>query len=261
MSNDVLFSIKDRVATITFNRPEVGNAFSKDSYKMTSEYIKQCCDNQNVGAVVITGAGKHFSAGGDIKRFKMLVETKEYLREENILMAGCMAAAIHRCPKPTIAMINGSAAGAGCSVALACDFRIVTEASRFIMAFIKLGLSGDTGGLYYMQKLVGIAKTTELMLLGDAVGGEAALQIGLATKLVPGDELMGETYSFASRLAGAPLMAIRRQKALMSEFFYSDLDDYIKKEAGYMVECSHTKDFEEAVNAFLEKRPPVFSGE
>ena len=261
MNNDVLFTVDNKIATITFNRPEFGNAFSKDSYRMIKEYAESCYEDRSIGAVVITGAGKHFSAGGDIKRFKMLIETKEYLKEDNIRMAGAMAAAIRRCTKPTIAMVNGAAAGAGCSVALACDFRIATPESKFIMAFIKLSLSGDTGALYYTQKLLGIAKATELMMLGGAVSGEEALRIGLITKLVPMKKLKEETYAFAAKLANSPLEAIRRQKALMSEFFFNDLDVYSEKEAQLMAECSLTKDFEESVNAFLEKRLPVFRGE
>ena len=261
MNNDVLFSMSGKIATITFNRPEQGNAFSKDSYQMTKEYIERCSSDMGVGAVVITGEGKHFSAGGDIKRFKTLIDSGEFLKEENILMAGSMADAIRRCPKPVIAMVNGAAAGAGCSAALACDFRIVTPESKFIMAFIKLGLSGDTGGLYYLQKLLGIAKTTELMMLGEAVGGEEAVKIGLAVKLVDKSDLKKETYKLAEKLANSPLMAIRRQKALMYEFFFTDLGEYTEKEARYMTECSYTEDFKEAVDAFLEKRPPVFRGE
>ena len=261
MNDDVLFSISGKVATITFNRPEHGNAFSKDSYHMTKGFIERCGSDTGIGAVVMTGEGKHFSAGGDIKRFKMLIETGEFLKEENILMAGYMAAAIRRCPKPVIAMVNGAAAGAGCSAALACDFRVVTPESKFIMAFIKLGLSGDTGGLYYLQKLLGVAKATELMMLGEAVGGEEAMRIGLAVKLVDRSVLKEETYKFAEKLANSPLMAIRRQKALMNEFFFAGLDEYTEKEARYMTECSYTEDFKEAVDAFLEKRPPVFRGE
>lgn len=261
MSNDVLFAVRDKIATITFNRANVGNAFSKDSYQLIKDYVEQCYDDKNVGAIVLTGKGKHFSAGGDINRFKKLIETGEYLQQENISRAGSMAATVRKCPKPTIAMINGAAAGAGCSIALACDFRIVTHQSKLVMAFIKMGLSGDTGGLYYLQKLVGIAKTTELMMLGNIVGGEEAYRIGLATKLVDNESLSEETYKLAAVLANSPLVAIRKQKQLIEDFFFNDLDAYTLKEVEYMVECSRTKDFEEAVDAFLEKRTPNFRGE
>lgn len=260
MSNDVLLTIDNRIATITFNRPEYSNAFSKDSYRQVKEHIESCYDNSDVGAVIITGQGKHFSAGGDIKRFKMLIDTKEYLKEENIKMAGDMAAAIRRCPKPTIAMINGAASGAGCGAALACDFRVVTAKSKFIMSFIKMGLPGDTGGIYNLAKLLGTAKATELMMLGTPVGGEEAYRLGLATILAQPENLMDETMAFAEKLAKMPLQAICCQKAVLNEFFYEDIDKNTEKEMKYMVACSYTADFKEAVYAFIEKREPVFQG-
>jgi len=260
MYDNILYTVNDNIATITLNRPESGNAFIVECYHEVHTAMQAAAKDDNVRAVVITGNGKHFSAGGDINRFKMLIETKEYIKKENVAAAGTMAKSVIQCPKPVIAMINGAAAGAGCSLALACDFRVVTSKSKLVMAFVKVGLSGDTGGLYYLQKLVGIAKATELLMLGDVVTGEEALKLGLATKLAEDDKLEEETYNLAKRLASAASFAISRQKKLIYETFYTDLSIYSEKEADYMVECSKSADFAEAVDAFIEKRTPKFTG-
>jgi len=248
------------VATITLNRPQAGNAFAKEMYGEVADAFEAASADPEVRVVVVTGAGRHFSAGGDINRFKMLIETGEYLQAENVAAAGKMAATAKLCKKPVIAMVNGAAAGAGCSLALACDFRIVTPKSKLVMSFVKMGLSGDTGGLYYLQKLVGTGKACELMMTGKQVSGEEAVQTGLATKLVEDGCLHEETYRFAKELAEMPTFAIGMQKQLLVETFYSDIAPYTERESNYMVACSHTDDFAEAVDAFLEKRPPAFTG-
>lgn len=258
MYNEILVSIENKIATIALNRPESSNPLTKDASAEVTAAFEECGANDAVSTIVLTGLGKNFSAGGDIKRFKQLIETKEFLPVKNLEMALKMALTIHECPKPTIAMVNGAAAGAGCSIALACDFRFVTESSKFIMAFIKLGLSGDTAGMYFLQKLVGIGKTKEMMLTGVPVSGEEAVRIGMATKQAEEGKLEEVTYGFAKLMARSPLHAIKRQKELLREYFYPELSAYSAKEALYMSECSQSKEFEEAVNAFLEKRPANF---
>jgi 2-(1,2-epoxy-1,2-dihydrophenyl)acetyl-CoA isomerase len=257
---EILVKVEDKAATITLNRPQFGNAFAFASYGEVMDAVSKLGEDEAVGAIIITGAGKHFSAGGDINRFKELIETKVFMLPENVATAGKMAAAVRRCPKPVVAMINGAAAGAGCSLALACDFRVVTPKSKFVMAFVNMGLSGDTGGMYYLQKLTGTGKTLEMLMTGAPVGGEEAVRVGLATKLVGEEEFVAETYAFARQLANKPLFALRRQKELLNAFFYGDLEQYTEKEVEYMVDCSRSSDFAEAVYAFLEKRPPRFTG-
>jgi 2-(1,2-epoxy-1,2-dihydrophenyl)acetyl-CoA isomerase len=262
MSELILTEVKDRVATLTLNRPEAGNAFARESYGEVSAALREFGRDENVGCVVVTGAGKNFSAGGDIKRFKMLIDTKEYFRTEGVQPAGDMAMEVRKCPKPVVAMINGAAAGAGAGLALACDFRFATAKSKIVLAFINMGLAGDTGTLFALTRLVGAGKALEIMALGDPIGGEEARRLNLVTKLCDQEKLEEETYVFASRLAAKPTYALAKQKRLMLETFYSDetMSAYQKREAEYMVDCSHTDDFSEAVNAFLEKRPPVFRG-
>ncbi|MDR1027955.1 MAG: enoyl-CoA hydratase/isomerase family protein [Clostridiales Family XIII bacterium] len=257
---DILYHTADRVATVTFNRPDYGNAWAEHTTAEVLRALERAAKDDAVGAIVITGAGKHFCAGGDINRFKRLIDTKVFLERVNILRAGRMASAISKCPKPTIAMINGAAAGAGCAVALACDFRVATAKSKMAMSFIKMGLSGDTGAFYYLQRLVGIAKATHLWMTGDLLTGEEAYAAGLVTVLAEEGALEEETRAFAGKLAHGPGFAIAKQKALIAEFFHNDLDAYLDREGQYMEDCSKTEDFAEAVTAFLSKRAPKFTG-
>lgn len=251
--------IEDHIGTITINCPETANAIHPSIYAEIKDAICGCVINDAVHVIILTGKGKHFSAGGNIREFKELIDTETYIEERSIQLAGDTAETIRRCPKPVIAMINGTAAGAGCSLGLACDFRIMEPESKLIMAFINMALPGDTGGIYYMYKLLGPAKTAELIMLGKPVSGEEASKIGLA-KVVPSGELLKETKKFASELSLKPQMAIRRQKEMISEFFYKDVSEFTKMESKYMAECSESRDFAEAVNAFLEKRRPEFKG-
>ena len=256
----IMYEVKDSIATLTLNRPEVGNAFAQESYIEVRNALDAASEDPQVRVVVITGAGKHFSAGGDIRRFQRLIASGVFLQRENIMAAGRMAARIKTCNKPVIAMVNGAAAGAGCSLALACDFRVVTPKSKLVMSFIKMGLSGDTGGMYYLERLVGVARATELMMTGTAVDGTRAVELGLATRLAQEGCLAKETNRLARELAAAPTFALARQKQLIMETFYQDLAKYADREATYMADCSRTQDFAEAVTAFLEKRPPKFTG-
>lgn len=260
MYEDILISVKDRVGTIRLNRPAVSNALAKGTYGEIRDAVQSLEQDDGVGCIVLTGEGKNFSAGGDIVRFKQLIETKAYLNEADIARAAGMSRAIRLCSKPVVAMINGFATGSGLSAALACDFRVGTPKSKLVMGFIRMGLSGDTGGIYFLHKLLGASRAAELIMTGRPVDGEEAYQLGLLNWLAEEDALEEDTYRFAKGLADAPLFAIARQKELINRYFYGDLDQFTETETRSMAACSRTRDFEEAVNAFLEKRPPHFSG-
>lgn len=251
---------KGTVATITLNRPEVGNAFAVTEYDEVRLAVEDCGSDPAVRVVVITGAGKNFSAGGDIHRFQQNIASGDYIKRENVLRAGGMTHAVRLCPKPVVAVVNGAAAGAGCALALACDFRILTARSKLAMAFINMGFSGDTGGIYFLERMVGIAKATELMTLGTPVDGEEALRLGLATRLAQEGALETAAAEFVALLATKPTQAIARQKRLYYEFFYRDLTQFTQREADFMYETARTEDHQEAVSAFLEKRSPQFTG-
>lgn len=259
MSNYVECTIEGRVATLMLNRPEFANAFATESYGEITGYMRELGDNAGIGAIVITGKGRFFSAGGDIKRFKELIDTGTYLKEENIVYAGNMAKAIRQCPKPVIAMVNGAAAGAGLSCALACDFRVVTPSSKMVMAFVNMGLCGDTGSILTLTKLVGVDKASRIMMTGEPVKGEEAVRIGLASILAEEDKLSEVTYEFANKLANKSSAAIGAQKKLLYQYFYGMMDEFFQDEAREMAALSRDVDFEEATNAFLEKRAPVYN--
>lgn len=255
----ILIDIKERIATITFNRPEAANAYTPATNQELREALEILGEDDEVGCIVITGKGKHFSAGGDIYRMKRQIEEKVYMPRAGILNDGMLGYAIRKCGKPIISMINGAAAGAGASIAAASDFRVMTERSKIIMSFVKMGLTGDTGSFYYLYKLVGAAKMTEMIMLGEVLRGKEASELGIAVLAEEG-ELEKTAYELAEKLAAMPTYAIRRIKQNMLETIYADIPRLTYMEADAMYDSSRTHDFEEAVNAFIEKRDPVFQG-
>lgn len=261
MYKTIIYSEQDTIATITLNRPDVSNAFSFDAYLEIKQAIEEAGEDKHVRVIIITGKGKNFSAGGDITRFKKLIESKEFLGPEGVLRTGAMTRSIKDCPKPVIAMINGVAAGAGAVLALACDFRVMDKKSKLAMSFINMGFSGDSGGLFFLQRLIGTAKTMELMTLKSFLRAEEAHSLGLVTQLAEEGQLLQESLALADILIKKPTQAIARQKKLLREFFYSDLEIFNQRESEYMVQCGQTKDHTEAVYSFLEKRNPLFIGQ
>lgn len=261
MEELVLIKKEEHIATITLNRPECGNALDYDMYMALRAAFDDCENDSSVKAIVLTGAGKNFCAGGNIRDFKERIATGTYIEEKEAKLAADTGYKIRNCTKPVIAMVNHAAAGAGCSIACACDFRIVTPSSAFIMAFVNVALPGDTDGLYFLAKLAGITKAEEMMMTGRPVGGEEAYACGLATKVAEESALSEVTYKLAKRLAFGPSKAIAYQKQLFNQYFYNEqLKAFGEDEAKATMDCSRSDDFKEAVNAFLEKRTPVFTG-
>ncbi|MBR4165001.1 MAG: enoyl-CoA hydratase/isomerase family protein [Lachnospiraceae bacterium] len=259
MFQDILTEQKGRIGIITINRPQVSNALARTTYGEIRRAVEDYEKDDSIGAILITGKGKHFSAGGDIVRFKQLIDSGVFLEEGPIEEAFQMSRAIRLCSKPVTAMINGVATGAGLSIALACDFRTGTAKSKLVMAFVKMGLSGDTGAIYFLNKLLGAGKAAEMIMTGTPVAGEEAFRLGLLNRLSEEDSLEADTMEFVGTLANMPHFAIRKQKELINDFFYKDLDEFSGPETKAMSACSRTADFKEAVNAFLEKRAPEFN--
>ena len=255
----ILVDVRDRIATVTINRPEYSDAFARESYFEIADAMNTLGAREDVGAIVITGAGKHFSAGGDIKRFKMLVDTGAYLKAEDIEAVSAMPMSIRNCPKPVIAMINGVATGAGLSCALACDFRIVEPSSKMIMAFVNMGLCGDNESIYTLMRLVGPDKAELMMMTGDAYKGEQCVKTGLATVLAEDGKLAETTYALAAKLASKSSTAHAGQKRLIRKYFYGGMENFAKDEGIEMAAASRQPDFTEAVNAFIEKRMPAYN--
>ena len=256
MYETLLYDVKDEIATIVFNRPEVGNAFGIEAFREIIQIFEDCHRDDKVRVIIVTGKGKHFCVGGDVKA----MAGKGYISYENAKITFAMSAAPKKCTKPVIAMINGMAAGAGCGLALGCDFRIMTEKSALITAFINMGLSGDSGCFYHLYHMLGLAKTIELMMLSEPIKGEEALRLGLATWLVSEEQLWEKTLALAETLKAKPFVALSKQKKLIYDQFYGDYEAYVEMEAKLFGETGETADHAEAVKAFLEKRAPIFKG-
>lgn len=257
---DLLETIEDGVATLTLNRPEALNALTMDMRHGLIEALERLGADNSVGCIVLTGSGRGFCAGGDVKSMGERSASVFETRAAGIQFSNTIPALMKKVPKVIIGMINGVAVGAGMSMAMACDLRVAARSARFGTGFIKIGLSGDWGGTWTITQLVGTAKARELFFLGDMVDAEEAQSIGLVNRVAPDEELLTTTMSMARRVAAAPRIALgyakRNLNAAETEPFATVLD----MEAFNQARCSQTEDHREAVRAFKEKRKPVFQG-
>ena len=255
MYEHIKLSVEGGIATITIDRQSSNNALNAQMFRDLIGTVEHCDADDAVKVVIVTGAGKNFSAGGDIKE----MATFEFISYELSMLTGQAALSLRKCSKPVIAMINGAAAGGGCGIALGADFRIMTEESYLLTAFSNVALPGDTGCIYNLHQIVGLAKTIELMAFSKPVYGEEAVRLGLATRLAPEGKLLEETTAFAAKLLRRPLGAIAMQKQLYYEVFYRDYMTYNRIEAENLAKAGTSADHREAVTAFLEGRKPQFN--
>ena len=250
------------VAVITLNRPDVLNAFNDDLGLGLVDAVKKAADDDGVRCIVITGAGRAFSSGEDLGALAKGYEAGDVpdLGQTLVRRYNPLIRAVRAAPKPVVAAVNGVAAGAGASLALACDFRIASEHAKLVLAFIKVGLIPDSGGLWFLTKMVGVAKAFELGATGDPVGAEEALRLGLVTKVVPADDFDKEWRAFAAELAAGPTRAYAITKRLVNDALDRSLDEQLDAEVGAQTEAGRTADHLEGVQAFLAKRRPDFTG-
>ena len=260
-TDEVLCEIRDRVATITLNRPDAKNALTMDMKEALYQLVRALEVDADVGCIVLTGAGSAFSAGGDTKRMQkegkppVMEDRQRQLRWEHELPR-----MLHRSSKPTIAALPGAAAGAACSLALACDLRIASENAFLVTSFARLGLSGDYGGTWFMTQLVGPAKAREIYFTADRVDAPTCLELGLFNRVVPGESLTEEAFALAAKIASGPPIALRWMKANLNRALEEDLETCLRYEADRMVRGALTDDYTEAVAAFAEKRVARFRG-
>ena len=257
MSDVVLLTREGSVATITLNRPEQMNALNGALLDALVGRGQEVADDPAVRCVVVTGSGRAFSAGGDLHALMhegLLSDAAALERQEHI------SRLLHEMPKPTVAAINGAAAGAGLSIALACDFRIAGQHAKLTTAFANVGLSGDFGGTWTLQRLVGPAKARELYLLADVISADEALELGLVNRVVSPRDFDDEVRSFVQRLANGPTAAYGRIKANLAFGANHTLGETLALEAANMVASATTQDNAEGMAAFLEKREPKFEG-
>ena len=265
MTQDLIETVEGGIATLTMNRPEARNAFSRAMMDAMSEALPRLAVDPAVRLVVITGAGNAFSAGGDVKGFAKNVGgapvSVSFDTKVTDLRARMEVARwLHEMPKPTLAVIPGPAAGAGLSVALACDLRIATDDAKLTTAFSKIGLSGDFGGSYFLNHLVGAAKAREMYFSGQVISGAEAARIGLVNRAVPAAQLAEAARAWAAELAALPTVAVGYMKRNLNTGLRGSLSDVLDAEAIHMIRTFETEDHKGAAVAFVEKRPPSFHG-
>ena len=254
----LLYELAEGVLVITMNRPDVYNAFNEQMKKDLNDALKEAEKDPNVRCVVIRGAGdKAFCSGQDLKEH---AGSKRSLKESLEKHYNPMIRKIRTMEKPVIGMINGVAAGAGCSLALACDMRIMSASAKLIEVFIRIGLVPDSGSHWFLTRLTGMAKAFEYAATGRDISAEEAERVGLVNRVVPAEQLETETMALARKFAAAPTKSIGLIKRILNKAISSDLDTILDYEAYIQEIASRTEDHQEGVKAFLEKRPANFKG-
>jgi 2-(1,2-epoxy-1,2-dihydrophenyl)acetyl-CoA isomerase len=258
----LLYEIKDGVATLTLNRPERLNALGDTLRDDLHDAMLRASGDGDVRVIVITGAGKGFCSGGDVKAMN---EAKENRSERPMLdriapLRDRVLLAMRDAPQPIIAAVNGAAAGAGMNIALGCDIRLASTAARFGETFVKRGLHVDWGGTYFLPRLVGMAKACELIFTGEMIDAAEALRLGLVSAVYPPEALMPAVHELARKIASGPPIAIRLAKRALYHGEGADLRSALEFETFAQNVCSETEDAKEGIRAFVEKRAPAFRG-
>jgi 2-(1,2-epoxy-1,2-dihydrophenyl)acetyl-CoA isomerase len=258
----IQLEMRDSVCLLTLNRPDRLNALTVEVAKDFKAAIDEAIE-RGARAIVLTGAGRAFSAGGDLREMQEIAKKDgrvEAFFDEPLRLLNDAIVLIRETPVPFIAAVNGVASGGGCNLALACDLVIAAESAKFNQAFIKIGLTPDCGGTFMLPRLVGWKRATELLFTGELVGARAAAEMGMINLVTPDDELMSRAMAMAEKLAQAPTAAIAEIKKLLEASATNDLRSHLDLERETQIESGKTKDFVEGVSAFLEKRPPRFVG-
>ncbi|WP_442601010.1 enoyl-CoA hydratase-related protein [Paenibacillus sp. KN14-4R] len=257
MYETILYEISEGVARITLNRPDKYNAFTQKMLLEITEALKAASKDSVVRCIVLTGSGKAFNAGQDLTEYG----------GDDIDFGGVirtcynpMVIQMHHTEKPILAAVNGVAAGAGMSLALACDIRLASDKAVFANAFVNIGLVPDSGGCYYLPRIVGIGKALELAMSGDKISAQEAYRIGMVNQVIPSAEFDAAVMAYASKLANLPTKAIGLIKRAMYKGLHMCLEETLEYEAFSQAIAGNTEDFKEGTTAFIEKRAPKFTG-
>jgi len=259
----IQLDMRGKVGMIILNRPESLNALTT---QVGQEFLAAVGEARESGAraMIVTGAGRAFCAGGDLREMQKIAEQEgkvEAFFDEPLRLLNECILLIRRSPLPFLAAVNGAASGGGCNLALACDLVIAGESARFNQAFIRIGLVPDCGGSFILPRLVGWKRAAELMITGDVISSSRAFEMGMINAVVPDDELISQALAMAEKLAQAPTAAIGRIKELLEASATNDYGGQLELERKAQIQTGKTKDFREGVAAFLEKRPPKFVGQ
>jgi len=262
MSDELIKVTEDNgIVTITLNRPERLNALAGHMRRDLAEALEEAGSDPHVRVVVLAGEGRAFCAGGDVHFMAELVERGDAEEFARLLGAARrVVLAIRQMTKPVIASIEGACAGAGFNLALACDLRIASSAATFSQSFVKLGFHPDWGGSYFLPRMVPSNIACELFFLGDAIDANTALRLGLINRVVAPEELAGETRKLAERLRDGPAVSIAAAKHAVYAGEHDSLEQMLQYEVEAQLRCFQSEDGREGVRAFLEKRPPKFTG-
>ena len=261
MYDNIDITEESGIVTITLNRPDKLNALVGHMRRDLAEALEQAGSDRTVRVVVITGAGRAFCAGGDLERAAELMDRNDSEEFSRLLGAARrVVTAIRQMTKPVVASINGTAAGAGCNLVLACDLRLAATSATFSQSFVKIGFHPDWGGTYFLPRLVTPNKACELFFLGDAIDAKEALRLGLVNWVVADSELEAATRKLAERLRDAPPISIAAAKQAVYVSGDEDLEAMLRYEVEAQMRCFESHDGKEGVRAFLEKRDPRFTG-
>ena len=271
MTDHLIEHIENGVATLTMNRPQARNAMSGDMMSAMHEALPRLAADRDVRCIVLTGAGGAFCAGGDVKGFASEASGKSggsgssggfdlEGRAQGLRSGMELSRLLHEMPKPTLAAIPGPAAGAGFSLALACDMRIALDTAKLTTAFSKVGLSGDYGGSFFLPYIVGQARARELYFTAKVVSGQEAAEIGLVHRVADADNFAQVVSELANELASLPTVAVGYMKKNLNAAYGGSLSDTFDREALHMIRCFMTDDHKGAAQAFVEKRTPEFNG-
>jgi 2-(1,2-epoxy-1,2-dihydrophenyl)acetyl-CoA isomerase len=263
MAEDVILtSVTDRVATLVFNRPDKLNALSRDLISGSIECLKRWSLDPEIGAIVVTGAGRAFCAGGDVSMMAREGDAPKTLEEQvdGLRQAQELSWLLYNSPKVTIAAVNGHAMGAGLGVCLSCDLRIASDQAKFGTAYAKVGFGGDFGTTWLLRHYAGAPKAKELFFLAEIIDAAEAHRIGLVNRVVAHESLSTQVAEIASRIAHGPLTSYRYMKANVNLAATTDFRSMIDREAETHLRCGMTEDHKEGVRAFMEKRQPNFTG-
>ena len=257
---DIRYTVEDKVATITLNRPDVLNSFDGAMGARLQQILSDLRENEACGSVVLTGAGRAFCAGQDLDDVKPVPGETPRLGEIVRGRFNPIVTALRELPRPVVCGVNGVAAGAGANLAFACDIIFASAKAVFIQSFCKVGLVPDTGGTWFIPRTVGLSKAAELMMLGDRITAEEALRLGLVSRVVDPDDLASAVRETAAQLANAPTYGIGLIKQALNQTFANTLEQQLELEAELQDKAGRSSDYAEGVDAFVNKREPKFTG-